>query len=215
MAQIFPRKANILPTLSLIASLGGSIIAVLFIWYYFSPEYTDVGYMPEQPVEYSHRFHVGELGLDCQYCHTNVTVAAHSNIPATQTCMNCHSQIKRDSDKILPIRESFASGESIEWIKVHHLPDYARFSHAIHTNNGVGCETCHGRVDQMEVVSQAEPLAMGWCLQCHRQPEQYLRPNSEITTMGYSQPENFIERNLQRVLEEGIKPPTICSACHY
>ncbi len=215
MAQIFPRKANILPTISLIASLGGSIFAVLFIWYYFSPEYTDVGYTPEQPVEYSHRFHVGELGLDCQYCHTNVTVAAHSNIPATQTCMNCHSQIAKESDKLLPIRESFATGKPVEWIKVHHLPDYAKFSHAVHTTNGVGCETCHGRIDQMEVVSQSQPLAMSWCLACHRQPEQFLRPDSEVTTMGYVQPADFIERNLQRILEEGIKPPTNCSACHY
>jgi hypothetical protein len=184
MAQIFPRKANVLPTVSLIASLGGSVFAVLFIWYYFSPEYTDVGYVPEQPVKYSHRFHVGELGMDCQYCHTNVTVASHSNIPATQTCMNCHSQIGRDLPTLLPVRESFATDESVPWIKVHHLPDYAQFSHAIHTNNGVGCETCHGRVDQMEVVSQVEPLAMSWCLECHRQPEQFLRPNSELSTIG-------------------------------
>lgn len=215
MAQIFPRKANVLPAISLMASLGGGVFVVLFIWYYFSPEYTDVGYTPEQPVEYSHRFHVGELGLDCQYCHTSVTVASHSNIPATQTCMNCHSQIRTDSDKLLPIRESFASGESVEWIKVHHLPDYVQFSHAVHTNNGVGCESCHGRVDQMEVITQSKSLAMGWCLQCHRQPEQFLRPNSEITTMGYVQGEDFIERNLQRMREEGIMPPANCSACHY
>lgn len=215
MAQIFPRKANLLPTISLIASLGGGVFAVLFIWYYFSPEYTDVGYAPEQPIEYSHRFHVGELGLSCEYCHTNVKVAAHSNVPATETCMNCHNQIKTDSEKLLPLRTSFETGESVQWLKVHHLADYAQFSHAVHTTNGVGCETCHGRVDQMEVIAQAEPLAMGWCIDCHREPEQYLRPDSEVTTMGYAQPVDYIERNLERIRLEGIAPPTNCSACHY
>ncbi|MGA0254209.1 MAG: cytochrome c3 family protein [Rhodothermales bacterium] len=215
MPQIFPRKANVLPHLTLAGSLAGGVFAILFIWYYFSPEYTDVGYAPEQPVEYSHRLHAGQLGLDCQYCHTNVKDAAHSNVPATQTCMNCHSQVRTESLKLLPVRESWATGESIEWIKVHKLPDYARFSHAVHTNNGVGCESCHGRIDQMEVVFQSEPLSMGWCLECHRAPEQFLRPNDEITTMGYEQPDDFVEQNLQRINAEGIQPPTNCSACHY
>jgi len=215
MPQIFPRKANVLPHLTLAGSLAGGVFAILFIWYYFSPEYTDVGYAPEQPDEYSHRLHAGQLGLDCQYCHTNVKDAAHSNVPATQTCMNCHSQVRTESLKLLPVRESWATGESIEWIKVHKLPDYARFSHAVHTNNGVGCESCHGRIDQMEVVFQSEPLSMGWCLECHRAPEQFLRPNDEITTMGYEQPDDFVEQNLQRINAEGIQPPTNCSACHY
>jgi len=215
MPQIFPRKANVLPHLTLAGSLAGGVFAILFIWYYFSPEYTDVGYAPEQPVEYSHRLHAGQLGLDCQYCRTNVKDAAHSNVPATQTCMNCHSQVRTESLKLLPVRESWATGESIEWIKVHKLPDYARFSHAVHTNNGVGCESCHGRIDQMEVVFQSEPLSMGWCLECHRAPEQFLRPNDEITTMGYEQPDDFVEQNLQRINAEGIQPPTNCSACHY
>ncbi|MDA0379117.1 MAG: cytochrome c3 family protein [Bacteroidetes bacterium] len=215
MPQIFPRKANVLPHLTLAGSLAGGVFAILIIWYYFSPEYTDVGYAPEQPVQYSHRLHAGQLGLDCQYCHTNVKDAAHSNVPATQTCMNCHSQIRTESVKLLPVRESWATGESIEWIKVHKLPDYARFSHAVHTNNGVGCESCHGRIDQMEVVFQVEPLSMSWCLECHRNPEQFLRPNSEITTMGYAYPDDFVQQNLQRIEAEGIQPPTNCSACHY
>ncbi len=215
MPQIFPRKANILPHLTLAGSLAGGVFAIFFIWYYFSPEYTDVGYAPEQPVEYSHRLHAGQLGISCQYCHTNVKDAAHSNVPATQTCMNCHSQIRTESLKLLPVRESWATGQSIEWIKVHKLPDYARFSHAVHTNNGVGCESCHGRIDQMEVVFQAEPLSMGWCLECHRNPEQFLRPNDEITTMGYEYADDFVEQNLQRINAEGIEPPTNCSACHY
>lgn len=215
MAQIFNRKANALPTLSLIGALGGGVVAILAIWYFFSPEFTDVGYAPEQPVAFSHRLHAGQVGLDCQYCHTQVKDAAYANVPATQTCMNCHSQIRPESPKLLPVRESWATGNSIEWVKVHQLPDYARFSHAIHTNNGVGCESCHGRVDQMEVVTQQEPLSMGWCLECHRQPELFLRPDSEITTMGYEYPDDFVQQNLLRVADEKIVPPTNCSACHY
>ncbi len=215
MTQIFDKKANVLPTLTLFGLTGGGIATIFLIWYYFSPEFTDVGYEPAQPVPYSHAFHVGELKLDCQYCHTNVESAAHANIPATQTCMNCHSQVLPESAKLQPIRESWALGTSVDWVNVHMLPDYARFSHAVHVTNGVGCETCHGRVDQMEVVKQVEPLSMGWCLECHRQPELYLRPNSEIATMGYVNSPNFVEENLQRIRTENIQPPTNCSACHY
>lgn len=215
MPQIFHRRANFLPTISLVAAAAGGVFALVFLWYYFVPSYTDVGYMPDQPVQYSHRLHVGQLGLDCRYCHTNVETTAHSNIPATQTCMNCHSQIKTESLALVGVRESWATGNSIEWVKVHQLPDFAHFSHSIHINNGVGCESCHGRVDQMETVRQEEPLSMRWCLDCHRAPEQHLRPTSEITKMGYEQPIDFLERNLARMKEENIRPPTTCSACHY
>ena len=215
MAQIFPKNANTLPILSLVGALFGGVAVVALVWYYFSPEFVDVGYAPEQPVPYSHRFHVNELGLDCRYCHTNVEVSPHANIPATETCMNCHAQIQTESLRLLPVRESWATGNSVEWVKVHFLPDYVQFNHAVHVDNGVGCETCHGRVDQMEVVYQAEPLSMGWCLECHRQPELYLRPNDQITTMGYVQPSDFVERNIERVVQEAITPPTNCSACHY
>lgn len=215
MPQLFPKKANVLPTVSLLGALFGGVFLVFVVWYYFSPEFTDVGYAPEQPVAYSHRLHAGQLGMDCRYCHNWVETAAFSNVPPTQTCMNCHGQIRTESLKLLPVRESWATGTPIEWVKVHRLPDYAHFSHAVHTNNGVGCETCHGRVDKMEVVAQQEPLSMGWCLECHRQPELWLRPQDQITTMGYVQPANFVERNLERVRLEKIEPPTNCSACHY
>jgi hypothetical protein len=215
MAQLFPKKANALPVLSVLGLGAGGLLTLLLVWYYFSPQFLDVGYAPEQPVPYSHRLHVQQLGMDCRYCHNWVDVSAHANIPSTQTCMNCHGQIKTESIALAPIRESWATGNSVEWIKVHHLPDYAHFSHAVHVNNGVGCETCHGRVDQMEIVYQAESLSMGWCLECHRQPELYLRPQNEVTTMGYVQPANFVERNLERIAAEGIRPPINCSACHY
>ena len=215
MAQIFPKKANLVPALSLVGSLLGGVLLVFLVWYYFSPEYTDVGYAPPQPVEYSHQLHAGQLGMDCRYCHNFVEMSAHANVPSTQTCMNCHSQVATESLELLPVRESWATGDPIEWVNVHHLPDYAHFTHAVHVNNGVGCETCHGRVDQMEVVRQVEPLSMGWCLDCHREPELYLRTDEEVTTMGYIQPADFVERNLERIREEEILPPTNCSACHY
>lgn len=215
MSQIFPKKANVMPLLSLAGALVGGVVVIFFIWYYFSPEFTDVGYAPEQPVPYSHRLHVGELGMDCRYCHTTVDVSAEANVPATETCMNCHNQIQTESLDLLPVRESWATGKAVEWVKIHQFPDYARFSHAIHVNNGVGCETCHGRVDKMEVVELVEPLSMGWCLECHREPELYLRPDEEVTTMGFVQPSEFVQRNLERIQHEGIQPPTDCSACHY
>ena len=215
MAQLFPKKANALPLLSLVAVAVGGLAATALVWYYFSPEYTDVGYAPEQPVAYSHRLHVAQLGMDCRYCHSNVENSTFANVPPTQTCMNCHSQVKTNSVKLLPVRESWATGRPIEWVNVHVLPDFAHFPHNVHVSNGVGCETCHGRIDEMEVVRQVSSLSMGWCLECHRQPELYLRPQGEITTMGYVQPANFVARNLDRIRAENILPPTNCSACHY
>lgn len=204
-----------MPLLSLAGALIGGVVLIFIVWYYFSPEFTDVGYAPEQPVPYSHQLHVGELGMDCRYCHSNVETAAEANLPPTQTCMNCHGQIQSESLALLPVRESWATGSSVEWVKVHHLPDFARFSHAIHVNSGVGCETCHGRVDRMEVVSLVEPLSMGWCLECHRQPEIFLRPTDEVTTMGFEQPSNYVQQNVERIQHESIVPPTDCSTCHY
>lgn len=215
MPQIFSKKANKLPVLTLGGLSGGGVIAIAVIWYYFSPSFTDVGYQPVQPVPYSHELHVGQLGLDCRYCHSYVEESPHSNVPSTQTCMNCHTQVRTESLKLLPVRESWATDIPIEWLKVHHLPDYASFDHSVHVNVGVGCETCHGRVDQMPEVVQSQPLSMGWCLTCHRAPEEYLRSPDEVTTMGFEPPADQREQNLQRIEKEGIYPPTDCSGCHY
>lgn len=223
MAQIFPRKANGLPFATLFAALGGGLLVIGLIWYYFSPEFYEVGYMPEQPVFYSHELHAGQLGMDCRYCHATAEVSKHASIPPTQTCMNCHGQIQTQSQALLPVRESWATGQPIEWVKVNHLPDYAHFSHAVHVNVGVGCESCHGRIDQMEVVYQVGPMSMAWCLDCHRAPEEHLRDPALVTQMGYldevrSDRDTYqahIERNLQRIASEGINPPENCSACHY
>lgn len=214
MGQIFSKKADEIPSRILLGTIIVLTATIAGIWYYFSPEYTDVGYAPEQPVPYSHELHAGKLGLDCQYCHSNVAVSKQANIPPTQTCMNCHSQVKTQSEKLAKIRESWETGQPVEWVRVHNLPDYAYFNHAIHVNMGVGCETCHGRVDRMEVVVQKEPLSMSWCLDCHRNPEKYVRPVEEVTTMGY-EAENQLELGRKLVAKHNIHPPTYCQGCHY
>ena len=215
MGQIFPKWANNVPNRLLVGLIVFLNIVIFGVWYFFSPEYTDVGYAPEQPVPYSHKLHAGQLGMDCQYCHTNVAKSMYANVPATQTCMNCHNQIKTGSEKLAKVRDSWETGEPIEWIRVHNLPDYAYFSHEAHVNSGVGCETCHGRIDRMEVVYQAEPLSMSWCLDCHREPEKYVRPVEEVTTMGYEPEIDQAEMGRRLVAEKNIHPPTYCQGCHY
>jgi len=214
MAQIFPKWTNEAPRRILIGAIILLNAMVFGVWYFFSPEFTQVGYAPPQPVEFSHQVHAGQLGMDCQYCHTQVTESKYANIPATQTCMNCHNQIKTDSEKLAPVRDSWETNEPIEWVRVHMLPDFAYFNHAAHVNVGVGCESCHGRVDRMEVVYQAESLSMGWCLDCHREPEKHVRPVEEVTTMGY-EVENQLEVGLELVARQNIQAPTYCQACHY
>ncbi|MDR8393219.1 cytochrome c family protein [Aliifodinibius sp. S!AR15-10] len=215
MAQIFPKWADEIPRRLLVGAIVFLTAIVAGVWYFFSPEYTDVGYAPQQPVDYSHKIHAGQLGLDCQYCHTEVFNSKQANVPPTQTCMNCHSQIdSQRPEEIQKIRDSWNSGEPIEWVRVHNLPDYAYFSHEAHVNVGVGCESCHGRVDKMDVVSQQEPLSMSWCLDCHRNPEQHLRPVEEVTTMGY-QVENQVELGKKLIAKHNVHPPTYCQGCHY
>jgi|SRR5690554_2384431 len=214
MAQIFPKWTNQVPRKILIGLFVSLNAVIILIWYFFSPQYTDVGYAPTQPVPYSHKLHVSQLGLDCQYCHTSVFDSKQANVPATQTCMNCHNQIKTDSELLKPIRESWESGLPVEWVRVHNLPDYAYFNHAAHVNVGVGCESCHGRVDKMEVVQQVETLSMGWCIDCHRAPEKVLRPVEEVTTMGYKA-ENQMDLGAELVRKNNVSPPQYCQACHY
>lgn len=215
MAQIFPKWANEVPRkllIGLIVLLNGVVFGV---WYFFSPQYTDVGYQPTQPIAYSHQIHAGKLGIDCQYCHTQVFDSKQANVPATQTCMNCHSQIdSKRPEEVAKIRDSWKSGKPIEWIRVHNLPDYAYFSHEAHVNAGVGCESCHGRVDKMAEIRQVKPLSMSWCLDCHRNPENFVRPVDEVTTMGYD-PENQKEIGADLVAKKNISPPTYCQGCHY
>lgn len=172
--------------LLLLAVAGGAVYVPTVMYFGLSPLNLDVGYAPKQPVPYSHALHAGQLGIDCRYCHNTVEKAAFAAVPPTQTCMNCHTNIKSDSPLLAPVRESYQTGKSIPWKKIHDLPDYAYFNHSIHVNKGVGCVTCHGRVDKMEVVRQVQPLSMGWCLDCHRAPEKNLRPVEKVTDMAWT-----------------------------
>ena len=185
MANIFPRGSNLIPLkLLLCALVAGGAVSVA-VPYYFTPKYTRVGYQPAQPVNFSHSIHAGQLGMDCRYCHSFVEVAAHSNVPTTQVCMNCHSQVQKENPKLAPVRESWATGEPIKWVQIHKTPDFVYFNHSAHVNRGVSCVLCHGRVDKMDVVWHAEPHSMSWCLDCHRAPETALRPLNQITNLGW------------------------------
>jgi hypothetical protein len=213
---VFPRWSNRVVQLVGVLSSVAPLYLIGLVWYGASPKTLDVGYAPKQPVPYSHALHAGELGIDCRYCHTTVETAAQAAIPPTETCMNCHQRIHTRSPKLAPIRESFATGSAVEWTKVHDLPDYAYFNHSMHVKNGVGCVSCHGRIDTMDVVAQHEPLSMGWCLDCHRSPENALRPPSEVTNMQYAPPagETQLVAGLELRQEHNINPSTDCSTCH-
>jgi len=207
--QIFPKALNKLPLVAGVGSVAAVVGITLGIWYYFSPKNLQVGYAPEQPVPYSHALHAGKLGLDCRYCHANVERAAHAMVPSTQQCMGCHALVRTDSAKLAPVRASWETGESVEWVKVHMLPDHTFFNHSAHLAAGVGCSTCHGRVDKMEVVRIEEPIAMQWCLGCHRDPTPNLRPADQITNMEWTP-----EKNPPGWKPPPVNPPTQCSGCH-
>lgn len=215
MAQIFPEKANRVPLYLVAGVLVGGALVALGVWYYFSPEYTDVGYRPEQPVPYSHALHAGELRLDCRYCHAGVEVSAVASVPPTEVCMNCHALVGRDLESLEPVRASAADGEPLRWVRVHDLPDYAFFDHSMHVRAGVGCSSCHGDVASMEVVTQVEPLSMAWCLECHRDPGPHLRPFDQITNTAWTPPANQDELAARWIEERDIQPPEACSACHH
>jgi hypothetical protein len=215
MAQLFPEWSNRVPRTLLVGSVFLVTAVVFFFWHFGSHDYLEVGYAPKQPIDYSHRLHAGQLGIDCRYCHASVENSAVASIPSTQTCMNCHAQIKVDSPKLALLHESWETGAPIEWVKVHDLPQYAHFNHSAHVNVGVGCESCHGRIDRMEVVMQAEPMSMGWCLDCHNNPGPYLRPVDQVTTMGWVTPPNQFELATEIIARKNIAPPIYCNACHY
>ncbi len=202
-----------MPALIFFGILGPFATAVgAGIWYYGTDKFWSVGYTPQQPIDYSHKLHAGDMGMDCRYCHNTVEKSGYAAVPPVQTCMNCHTKVKTDSVKLLPLREAWASGQPIEWVRVHNLPDYAYFNHSAHLAAGVGCSTCHGRVDQMIRVGQKEPLTMGWCLECHRNPGPNLRDKQDITKMDW-QP-NSPDHPAVTADGRKVSPPTHCSGCH-
>jgi len=221
MPQIFHHSTNALAK----ATIYGAIfilVAALWVTAELNRSAWNTGQWNErqQPVQFSHKHHVGDDGIDCRYCHTTVETTASAGMPTTNTCMNCHKQIWAESPYLEPVRESFRSGKPIEWIRVHDLPDFAYFNHSIHVAKGVGCSTCHGRIDQMPIVYQASSLQMEWCLGCHRNPERFVRPKEKVFDMTWRQENSStdeIAEGRRLVADYNIQPPRIltsCSTCH-
>jgi hypothetical protein len=215
MPQIFPKSANawskasIFMVLGLVLTLGWTIMVLQR-----SDFVTAAGTYVDQPVQFSHQHHVGGIGIDCRYCHNSVEVAATASIPPTKTCINCHSQIWSTSPYLEPVRASFREDKPLQWIRVHDLPDFVYFNHSIHVKKGVGCETCHGRVDKMPLMRQQSSLQMEWCLDCHRRPEAFVRPRSDVFNVNYARPPNQLELGRRLVEEYQIQKLTSCSTCH-
>jgi hypothetical protein len=207
--QLFPRALNYLPLALAVGTAGAGGGATFLIWYYFSPKNLQVGYAPEQPIHYSHKLHADELGIDCRYCHANVERSQEAMVPPTQTCMGCHAIVKKDSPALARLQDSWQTGEPVPWVRVHKLPDHVYFDHSAHLAAGVGCSSCHGRVDQMAVVRLDTPLSMGWCLECHRDPAPNLRPKGELTNMAWEPGEGG-----EAFAQNEVQPPQHCSGCH-
>ena len=216
MAQLFPHSANSIVRAVLISAplvVGAAAWATFTA--YWSSYNTDVGVPRHQTIPFSHKHHVGGLGIDCRYCHTGVETSAFAGIPPTETCMTCHSQVWRDAPALQPVRDSWTSGTPLRWTRVHKLPDYVFFNHSAHVRNGVACESCHGRVDEMPLMAKAENLTMRWCLECHHAPVSHLRPPEEVFEMNDSH-----EASSRPPLESALfsKPQIArledCSICH-
>jgi hypothetical protein len=178
---------------------------------------TDAGVVRAQPIPFSHEHHVGVLGIDCRYCHTSVEESSFAGLPPTKTCMNCHSQIWVGSRMLEPVRESYRTNQPLHWHRVYNLPGFVYFDHSIHVHKGIGCSSCHGRIDEMPLTYQEPSLLMEWCLDCHRHPERNLRPRSEVFNIRYRPPEDQLELGRKLGVEYKVKDPleiTSCTVCH-
>jgi len=215
MPQIFRRSANTLSKVSifgLLSLVGGLIFLAIVLAR--SSYVTRQHIFVEQPLQFSHMHHVTDDGIDCRYCHTSVETSSFAGIPPTKTCMNCHSVLFANAAFLEPVRASFRDNRPLRWVRVHDLPDFVYFNHSIHIKKGVGCETCHGRVDQMPLTYQQNSLLMEWCINCHRNPAPNLRPREEITTMGYRPAKDQAELGPELMKAYHVSPPTSCSTCH-
>ena len=195
------------------------IVIVTLVWagVIRAPYVTEQDVVREQPVPFSHEHHVSGLGIDCRYCHTTVERTAFAGVPPTEICMNCHKQVWATSPTLEPVRASLRENHPILWVRVNNVPDFVYFDHSIHIHKGVGCETCHGRIDQMPLTYKAESLHMEWCLDCHRNPEKYLRPREEAFTMGWQPPIPQEQLGPELVERYGVDSSwklTNCSICH-
>jgi len=215
MAQVFHPSTNTLSRLSIfgfvfiVAGLGWAVLEVN------RSAYVTQAYVARtQPVPFSHKHHVAGMGIDCRYCHTTVETSSFAGLPPTKTCMNCHAQIWNQAPMLEAVRESFRTDQSIRWVRVHDLPDFVFFNHSIHVAKGVGCSTCHGRVDQMPLMWSVSPLQMEWCLDCHRQPEKYVRPREAVFDMAWAPPPDQLTRGAELVKRYQIRKLDSCSTCH-
>ncbi len=218
MAQIFSRGSNTLAKLSLVSGpLLGAAVLWLCLVYARSSFGTGAGEVRVQPVPFSHKHHVGELGIDCRYCHTAVEKSSYAGMPPTQTCMNCHSQMWVGSDMLEPVRASYRDDKSLHWQRVNNLPDFVYFDHSIHVHKGIGCTTCHGHIDEMPLTAQKPTLLMEWCLECHRNPAPNLRPQSDIFNVQWEPPPDQPERGRELAKRYQLRDTrflTTCTMCH-
>ncbi len=219
MANYFPPNSNAFAKWLI---WGGIVFMTLFVsalTYFARVNNNMVGVPIKQPIDYSHALHTSQLGLDCRYCHTSVEVSSTPNIPPTETCMTCHSQIRVDAPQLEPLFESWGNngdGLPLQWKRVHDMPDFVYYDHSAHINKGIGCSTCHGAIDKMEGIWKNEPMSMGWCLECHRSPEKFVRPKSEVFNMSYEMPTNQHELGKELVEAYNINEERLpqCSTCH-
>jgi len=218
MPQIFPRYTNTVAWVSVFAvPLGGAFALWVCLVFTRSSYGTGAGIVRVQPVPFSHQHHAGDLGIDCRYCHTSVEHSPYAGMPSTSICMNCHSQMWVGSDVLGPVRESYARGQPLRWKRIYNLPGFVYFDHSIHVHKGIGCSSCHGRIDEMPFTYQLPSLLMEWCLGCHRHPEQHLRPVAEVFNMKYEQPADQEELGRKLVREYELHDThflTSCSVCH-
>jgi hypothetical protein len=220
MAQVFHPVMN---TVAKASIFGGAFIAAFLVWaaaeWYVSPYFTQVDVPREQPVQFSHEHHVSGLGIDCRYCHASVEESGFAGIPSTKVCMSCHSQIWTSAEMLEPVRASWRTGKPIVWTRVHDLPDYAYFDHSIHVAKGIGCASCHGDVQNMALTFKTATLHMSWCLDCHREPEKFIRPREEVFNMDWHPPVGTTQAELGRELVKEYRVQDAhllsnCSICH-
>ena len=215
MAQVFPRRANFIARATLLGIVGFLFALVSVYWVYLrSPAFTGLGQAPAQPVAFSHQLHAGQLGIDCRYCHTTVETSAFAGMPDTKTCMNCHSVVKTNSALLQPIRDSFQTGKAMQWATVNNLPDYVYFDHSIHINKGIGCVSCHSRVDQEPLMQKGATLQMGFCINCHMHPETQVRPREEVFNMSWQPPANQAVLAQTLIQQYNVESKISCSTCH-
>ena len=215
MSDIFPKWTNKLPSRVILGLILLGAAGTIGVTYYFTPKYTDVGYMPIQPVYFPHSVHADQLGIDCRYCHNAVEKSWYSNIPGPGVCMNCHNQVLANDPRLAPIRDSATNNTPVPWVQIHKTPDFVYFNHSVHVNRGISCIHCHGEIHKMDEVRQAKPLSMSFCLDCHRDPAKNIRPPEQVFNLDWQPPKDFANGDGKKFVHDwNVHPPQSCSACH-